>query len=278
MARSLDSLRREIERRIGAGRIELPPLPEVAQLVLKTAADPMAAASDLADLVHRDPGLATAILRDSNSAFKAGRVQIVSLQQAISRLGVQRVVEIAISASVRDGVFSARGFESELRRLWRRSLGTGFYAKEVARVLRADVESAFLAGLLRRVGTALLYRALSPLRKPRDAKLPAGDLAELNASFRVRFGQAAAESWNLPSHVRECISYVEGGDFRNESMGVLVVVLAERLVDLIDTEDQGKEEALRSDPLLDELGIYSEDLETLLDERSAIRRALENTE
>ncbi len=280
MARSLESLRRELERRYDAGRIELPPLPEVAQRVLETAADPMTAAADLAELVHRDQGLAAEILKDANSAMQAGRVAIVSLQQAIARLGVQRVVELAVAASVRDGVFNAPGFQEELRQLWRRSLGTGLFAKEVARALREDVEAAFLSGLLRHVGTALLIRALSRIRRASDPRMPPEEFRELEAAFRLRLGLRAAESWGLPEHVRETVAFDESTPRASAARDALLVLLAERLFDLLDADedDEAKEEALRADPILDELGIYPDDLDALLARRDVIREMLENGE
>lgn len=280
MGRSLESLRRELERRYDAGKIELPPLPEVAQRVLEMAADPMSAVSSLAELVHRDQGLAAAILKDAASAMMAGRVAIVSVQQAISRLGVQRVIELAITVSMRDGVFAAPGFEEELRLLWRRSYGTALFAKEVARSLREDVEAAFLAGLLRSIGTALLIRALAQIRRPSDPSIPEADLRELDALFRVRLGLDAVDRWGLPDPVRAAIAFDESTPVADRNPGALLVVLAERLFDLIDLDenDETKEEALRSDPILDELGVYPEDLDALLDKREPIREILENGE
>ncbi len=278
MARSLDAIRRTIDRRFESGRIELPPLPEVAQRVLEKASDPRSAASDLAALVHRDQGLAAEILRDANSGFQAGRVAIVSLQQSIARLGVQRVVEIAIAASIRDGVFSARGYEMELRALWRRALGTGLYAKEVARALRADVEGAFLAGLLRRVGTPLLLRALASLRKPGEKKMSVEDFLDLDSVFRVRLGLAAAVEWNLPEPVREVIAFDPVDGFEGAPVGTMILMVAERLTDLLDEPDEAKDEALRDDPLLDELGLYRDDLDELIEKRDAIRKALDDQE
>ncbi|MCP5067359.1 MAG: HDOD domain-containing protein [bacterium] len=278
MARSFESIKRELERRYNAGKIELPPLPEVAQRVLETASDPLTAATDLATLVHRDQGLAAEVLKGANSAMQAGRVVIVSLQQAVARLGIERVVELVIAASIRDGVFSVPGFQEELRLLWRRSLGTGLFAKEVARVLREDVEAAFLSGLLRSVGTALLIRALARLRRADEPSMPPEDFRELDTAFRVRLGLDAASTWGLPDHVRDAIDFDESTALEEGNGNALLILLAERLFDLLDTDEasEEKEEALRSDPILDELGVYPDDLDTLFGKREEIRDMLES--
>ncbi|MCP5055581.1 MAG: HDOD domain-containing protein [bacterium] len=280
MARSSESIRRELERRYDAGKIELPLLPEIAQQVMETASNPLTASADLATLVHSDQGLAAEILKDANSAMQAGRVAIVSLQQAISRLGIQRVVELAVAASVRDGVFSVPGFQQELRGLWRRSLGTGLFAKEVARALREDVEAAFLSGLLRNVGTALLIRALARICRVNEPNMRPEEFLELDAAFRVRLGLDAAESWGLPEHVRDAITFDGSVPPETGTTHAKLVLLAERLFDLIDADDENasKEEALRDDPILDVLGIYPEDLDALLEVGNTVREMLETGE
>ena len=277
MTRSLDSLRRTIERRLAAGRLRLPPFPAVAHEVLRTAADPMAGAQDLARLIHRDPGLAAETLRVANSAAYVGRVPSVSLQQAIARLGSRQVVEIAVTASVRDGIFHSRGFEEEQLCLWHDSLATSLYAKEVARLLREDVEAAFLGGLLRRVGTALLFHALTELRSPHDPRLQREEILALDAELRVGLGSAAVEAWKLPDHVARVIRAEEESKLEEVGVGPLVVLLASRLATLIGESDPDKAEALRDDVLLDELGIYPDDLERLLAFRDEVREAVESS-
>src|SRR5947209_8573150 len=69
------------------GRLSLPVLPEAAAQIMTAANDEGADARRLTDVVRRDPALASNLLRIANSSLYAPRVPIVSLQQAIARMG-----------------------------------------------------------------------------------------------------------------------------------------------------------------------------------------------
>ena len=94
--------------------------------------------------------LAGEIMRVANSPVLRPRSPIVSLQQAVSWLGVAEVRNIAMAVMLRGEVFTAPGHEPESEELWREAWLAGLWAKEIARERRKHVESAFLAALMHR--------------------------------------------------------------------------------------------------------------------------------
>ena len=96
---------------IDAGSIELPVMPEAAAQILELVNDPAADAKKLAAILQRDPSLATHVLRVANSTAFAPREPIVSLQQAISRLGMTNLTQIATAVAVKTKVFMMRPAE-----------------------------------------------------------------------------------------------------------------------------------------------------------------------
>jgi HD-like signal output (HDOD) protein len=155
------------------------PLPricaELAQLTAQQATD----AAQLARLIQSDPVLAGEIMRVANSAVLRPRTAIVSLQQAVSWLGVAEVRNIAMAVMLRGEVFVAPGHEPESEELWREAWLAGLWAKEVARERRKHVESAFLAALMHRTGAALALKILARFELVADqivAELAALDL------------------------------------------------------------------------------------------------------
>src|SRR5262245_35894479 len=147
-----DALRRALVERIDSGTLELPLLPEVARQVLSMNLDGEFATKELADLIHRDPAMAGHILRLANTARYAPPIPIVTLQQAVSRLGLKKIREIAMIVSCESRLFSVEGYEGRLRMTFRHSLGAGLFAQEIARMRRWNVEEAFLCGLMHDVG------------------------------------------------------------------------------------------------------------------------------
>jgi len=69
------------------------------------AGDPDPDVADLSDLIHKDQTLASGVLRIANSAAYCTGDPIVSLRQAVMRLGMSILSEIAMAACLRsDGL------------------------------------------------------------------------------------------------------------------------------------------------------------------------------
>ena len=95
-----NELSNTVNRRVSEGELDVPLLPGVLVDIMALVDDPDADVRRLADLVHRDPGLAAHVLRVANSPVFSARGGVVSLQQAVSRLGFRLLGEIAMSAVV----------------------------------------------------------------------------------------------------------------------------------------------------------------------------------
>src|SRR5580693_823213 len=95
------------------------PLPRVcaqlAELTVQQATD----SAQLAKLIQSDPALAGEIMRVANSPAMRPRAAVVSLQQAVSWLGIAEVRNIAMAVMLRGEVFKAPGHEPQCEELWR---------------------------------------------------------------------------------------------------------------------------------------------------------------
>src|SRR6185503_16029782 len=138
--------------RLDSGELELPVIPAAAASVLEACRDDENGARQVAEIMQRDPSLAGHTLRLSNSAAYGSTEPIVSLSQAIARLGLSIVSEITLAVALKGRVFSVARFDAQIRVLWVHSAGAGIWAREIARMRRRNVEGAFLCGLLHDVG------------------------------------------------------------------------------------------------------------------------------
>jgi HD-like signal output (HDOD) protein len=137
------------------------PLPRVCAQLAELTAQQATDAAQLSRLIQSDPVLAGEIMRVANSPALRPRAAIVSLQQAVSWLGVAEVRNIGMAVMLKGEVFVAPGHEPESEELWREAWLAGLWAKEIARGRRKHVESAFLAALMHRTGAALALKILS---------------------------------------------------------------------------------------------------------------------
>jgi putative nucleotidyltransferase with HDIG domain len=268
MATATNDLSRVFARQIATGKMELPPLPATASEVLSLCQQEATDAARLSAVIHRDQTLASNVLRVANSAAHAGQVPCTALQQAVSRLGMQLVTEIAMAVAVRGRMFANPDCAELLGALWRHSVLAGFYTKEIARMRRRNVEIAFLCGLLHDVGKAAL---LNGVDRVLGAERMAAPVAELVAAVReqhVAAGALLAATWKLPDQVAEAIACHHDPALAPRFSDLARMVrLADRLAhfaapDALD--DTPTEAELRADDGLVALNLYPDQVDALL--------------
>ncbi|HEV7611679.1 MAG TPA: HDOD domain-containing protein [Steroidobacteraceae bacterium] len=186
------------------------PLPRVCSQLAELTAQQAIDAAQLSRLIQSDPALAGEIMRVANSPALRPRSAVVSLQQAVSWLGVAEVRNIAMAVMLRGQVFVAPGHEPESEELWREAWLAALWAKEIARERRKHVESAFLAGLMHRTGAALALKILSRFEFEKRTVMDAHTFGDLVVEFEPAFGRLLMNSWLLPKDVQDAAS-----DWRN---------------------------------------------------------------
>lgn len=261
----LEKLEQALVQKIEKGEVELPLLPQVASQVMALTADPSADAAKLSSLIHQDQALAAHVLRIANSPAYMPRSPVVSLQHAVAMLGINLLSEIAFTASLKTGAFQVPGHEDDVKRLWRHSLASGAFGKEVARARRVNVESAYLCGLLHAIGKPVVLRTVATLAREQKIMADKPVFHVLIDGYHSRVGGLIAEKWGLPKQVAEAIHYYADYDhaasFRQECM---LTCVADRLATHLLTPDDMPEDTLRDHPVFAELNLYPNDIDQLV--------------
>lgn len=276
-------LRADVEaavlERLEAGKLELPLLPEVAtrvsQLTLVGDCDP----KELADLIKRDQALAGHFLRVANSALFSRGIPITTLQMAISRLGVSRIREITLAISCQSRVFSVRGHEADVRALFRHSLAVAVFASEIARLLRRNVEDAFMTGLLHDVGRPIVMQAIADHLATAAGVLERADFDAAVSALHERVGSDVAVKWRLAERMAAVIRHHHSAvPPQDLAVDVALVRLADDLAHwAIERPDEDQEAAkFHKHPSLQCLNLYPDDLESVLKLRSKVAATLES--
>jgi putative nucleotidyltransferase with HDIG domain len=233
-------------------------------------------AGKISALIHRDPSLAGHVLRIANSAAYAPRMPIVSLQQAVARLGLNVIAEIAFAASLQSGIFKVPGHEADLKAIWRHSLASGIWAKEIARVRRANVESAFLCGLLHEVGKPALLQLVIDVARELGGMPEAPWLRSHLDENHQPLGRKVAEKWELPSPVLAAIAhYVDYAQAGTQAFEAKTTCLADRLATWIVHPEAFDEKTLREHAVFVDLNLYPDDVNALLAKRDVVLGVVE---
>ncbi len=194
---------------------DLPTLPSVANQIFSIASDPNSSATELADLISRDPALTSKLLKTVNSAFYGSPQKISSVKYAISLLGTEEIVDLSFglaAAKVFDFQYLKEIINPQL--LWHHSFCTALIARYIYRDLTGQKnEGVFSAGLLHDVGKIFFVEHFTdPYRKiHQDAKEHGQPIFEFEEDDlglnHAMAGNYLAIRWNLPEALTHAIAY-----------------------------------------------------------------------
>ena len=271
----MEQLLTELRNKLNDNSIELPLLPEVAQKVIAMTSDENCNAAQLSNIIHQDQALAGNVLRITNSASYAGNCKIVSLQQAVSRLGLNLLREITLAASVQNSVFNVPGKASIVGHLWSHSLASSAYAKEVAKSRRKNVESAYLCGLLHSIGKPVLLKYLIETAKELNVTLSDEQILEILDQEHHSIGIRMANEWDLPDQVEMVIKYFETfDDAENFEDEVMTICLAHMCADELLLPEKVTAEDICNHDVIDALNLYPDDVENILSKKEKVQELI----
>jgi HD-like signal output (HDOD) protein len=254
-----------------AGPQSIAPLPRVCAQLAQLTAQQATDAAQLARLIQSDPALAGEIMRVANSPALRPRSAIVSLQQAVSWLGVAEVRNIAMAVMLRGEVFVAPGHEPQSEELWREAWLAGLWAKEIARERRKHVESAFLAALMHRTGAALALKILSRFEFEQRTVMDSRTFGDLVVEFEPAFGRLLMNNWLLPKDVQDGASDWRNYRESNHSDLAGTVHAAHLLATHTLHPQLLDEELVLESPVFEQLGVFPDDRRRMLAKRDHVR-------
>lgn len=273
-----------LETRVAAGELDIPVLPEAAREVMNACNREDCDMRDLAAIVRRDPALAAHFLRLANSSVFGGRTSIVSLPQALARLGVSQTRQIALLVTCQARAFICKTRKTAAQQLRRHSVATAMWAQEIARLRRLNVEEAFLSGLLGDVGMPALWQLADDIE---SASKVAHDPAEVDADvarLHDHVGADIANRWGLPPRTVDTIrlhhsalpagTVVSTGAGASVDATVVTVQLATSLARATLANEEITAEMIQSHPSAGALSLYTEEIDQLMARTPAVLDAI----
>ncbi|TQV80132.1 HDOD domain-containing protein [Exilibacterium tricleocarpae] len=261
---------------VNTGDIEVPLLPEVASKVVTLSQDRDSDASQLSQLIQSDQSLAGHVMRIANSAAYSPNATLVSLQQAITRLGMTLIGDIAMAASINTKMFHTPGFETHVDAIWRHALATALWSKEVARACRRNVEATFLCGLLHSIGRPVVLHTAIEIGQRQATPLSTDDAVLLEERYQRRVGTTVAEKWEMPKTVCETIRHFD--DYQSApgaaEQTAMVSAGAQLAWYMLTPEDLPLSQMLEH-PAFADVNLYPDQVEALLEKRDAIVSTME---
>jgi HD-like signal output (HDOD) protein len=220
-------------------------LPDVYIRLREVMESDNASMSDVAEVLSLDPALAARILRMANSAFYGFRSQIDTIPRAANLLGMQKIHDLALTASVSKALEGVTNDLMDIDTFWYRSLHCGFLAQAIAQGSgMRNAESMFVRGLLHDIGHLVLFsryptecrQALARSDEGLDARL--FEEKQLIGIDAMQFVAELVRVWQLPGSFVDSFTHLMrpedvAGDLARE---IAILHIAVQFSDGVDSD------------------------------------------
>jgi HD-like signal output (HDOD) protein len=140
-----------------ADRVQFSAMPEVMARLITMFDDPEMTAAEVANVMSKDAGLVTRVLRVANSAYYGGHGNVSSVQQALVKLGFRTTKAVALSSAVYSSISKSAPKDIDLRPFWQHGLEVGATAMLLGEeICGSYADECFVAGMLHDVGRVAL--------------------------------------------------------------------------------------------------------------------------
>lgn len=193
----------------------LPSPPAVAMRIIQLAQDPEADIATVADVIALDTALSARMMRIANSPLYASRRRIENLGQALTMLGLNATLQLALGFSLHQALREDGHAPRLLETIWRRSILAALAARFLGQScgLRR-IEELMLAGLLQDIGILALLQIRPDSYLPLLATASGND--ELLALERATLdcshadvGAHLCDHWGLPRYLVDAVASSE---------------------------------------------------------------------
>ncbi|MDA7086981.1 HDOD domain-containing protein [Pseudomonas sp. SA3-5] len=157
---------RRIQQRLEE-TIEIPPLAETAQKIIKLRVDPNATVDDITGVVETDPALAAQVVSWAASPYYAAPGRIRSVEDAIVRvLGFDLVINLALGLALGKTLSLPKDHPQQATPYWQQAIYTAAVIEGLTRAMpraqRPEAGLTYLAGLLHNFGYLVLAHVFPP--------------------------------------------------------------------------------------------------------------------
>ena len=193
--------------------IRLPALPTAVTEFTRLSADPEVPDKKLAAIVEQDAGLTCALLKEANSTFYGLTKKASTTQQALNLLGIRQCKLLVLATGVKLAMQAVQSKLINFRNFSNANLERALFAREVARLMKADVDLAFAGALLQDCLLPAMTNEMYPkyvrflsAQDSRPTSLSAYEQRELGWDHALASARVMA-AWRFPDDLVCCVAY-----------------------------------------------------------------------
>lgn len=196
--------------------LNLPTMPRVPEQVLRELSSPNYSIRKVGAEISGDPVTSAAVLRLANSPLYRGMNKIAAVEPAIVRVGTGAIRALMLHQTLAVLTRAERKASQRLADILSlRAVASGATMRELAVLMRMDVDEAFMIGLLHDIGAVMVLRIINRQR-PYVGRVDLDAFEYLAHMAHQEFGELLGSAWNLPDKFTHLLAdhhrYPEPGD------------------------------------------------------------------
>lgn len=189
-------------------------------------------------LIEYDPGLSARVLKLVNSALYGLPGKVSSISRAVTMIGAREIRNLALATLVVDRFSTLPDGLVSMRQFWSLSVHIALWARELAKPLQGihqgvECDTLFLCGLLREIGSLVMYREIPELARAavlraRAERRPEHEVEREMLGFdHYAVGAALGKHWHLPEIIAASQTYLNAPEAAPRwNMEIRIVQLA----------------------------------------------------
>ena len=219
------------------------PLPATVSKLAAVIADETSQIEDVSSIIREDPSLIAALLRESNSAASAPANEIVTVEAAVMRLGLARVLAIATASSLGSETQKPlAAYDLAAGDLWSHSIVCSYVAETIYRLSPAQVGAEVVtAALLHDIGQIVLDNVLDHdqfvLARAANVRVTTAE-RELVEVDHAELGALLLELWDIPRSITNAVRFHHDPEASLGELPAHVVFVANVVGHELDLDDE----------------------------------------
>jgi len=206
-------------------KVQLPVLPHVYTAVSKAMDEEDVSFDKIINIIQAEPAISTSLITISNSSFYRGFSDCKTLEQAISRIGLEATRYYIFTLEGRL-LFSTENddFKTIMNKLWEHALATATCARIIGQQLnQKNVDILFSMGLLHDIGKLALINILIEIsEKRRD--IDKATIQSVFETLHTEIGAIILTQWNFPKEIINTVKYHHDLSDKNHITNELLII------------------------------------------------------
>ena len=217
-----------IEDYVGSDKIILPPFDKTALMIQQEIQKPDVKISKIEKLIIADTAMSSQILKIANSAFFKGLSKVITIREAIVRLGLDEITRIIMILTQKDLYSTKDTFIKNYRSiLWQHAIVCAQASQWVAKEAGFEevAQEVFFASLMHDIGKLFLITVIEHIKKSNAVPfIPSKSVInEIIKGQHAEQGYKLMVKWNLPDQY--CRAAKEHHDKKFDPKNVSLIIL-----------------------------------------------------